>query len=436
MATRSPLAPIVKKFFESDPVTAAHSLEVLDNREAIAVLKTLPSSLASQVFPRLTVEHAIGLLKDVEPEKFKEIVEKIDPQLGASIFVHLAPEIRENFLVHLSEKTKKRIQELLTYPENSAGRIMSGDFVTFHTDLKVKEVVQKIRVLAKNKVPITYFYVTDADHHLVGILNMRDLLLSSNDVTIDTVMRKDIFTVHVFTDRAEIAVELSKRKYMAAPVIDSENRLLGVVKADQLLAHVQAEASEDILKMFGAGGDERTFSSIGFAIQKRLPWLCVNLITAFLAAAVVGLFENIIAKFTILAVFLPVVAGQGGNTGAQSLAVVMRGIVLREIPQQKVWTLITKESLIGTINGVVIGILTGLVVWIWHGNPFFGVIIGLAMIVNMFAAGLSGAAIPLAMKAIGLDPAQSSSIIQTTVTDVVGNASFLGFAVLLQKYMS
>ena len=170
---------------------------------------------------------------------------------------------------------------------------------------------------------------------------------------------------------------------------------------------------------------------MGVSLKKRLPWLHINLATAFLAAAVVALFEGIIAQLTILAVFLPVVAGQGGNAGAQSLAVVMRGIVMREIPKDKFFALVFKEGQIGAINGAVIGAVTALVAWIWNGNPFLGLVIGLGMLVNLILAGLSGASIPLIMKKIGIDPAQSSSIILTTVTDVAGFFSFLGIATLL-----
>ena len=168
-------------------------------------------------------------------------------------------------------------------------------------------------------------------------------------------------------------------------------------------------------------------------MKKRLPWLHINLATAFLAAAVVALFEGIIAKLTILAVFLPVVAGQGGNAGAQSLAVVMRGIVMREIPKDKIFHLVLKEVKIGAINGIVIGAVTALVAWLWYGNPYLGLVIGLGMLVNLIVAGLAGASIPLIMKKIGIDPAQSSSIILTTVTDVLGVLAFLGFAVMFQN---
>jgi magnesium transporter len=187
--------------------------------------------------------------------------------------------------------------------------------------------------------------------------------------------------------------------------------------------------------MFGAGGDEKVFSSISYSLRKRLPWLHVNLATAFMAAAVVALFEGIIAKLTILAVFLPVVAGQGGNAGAQSLAVVMRGIIMREIPKGKILQLIVKEGRLGIINGAIVGFVTALVAWVWYGNPYLGLVIGLGMLFNLFFAGLAGASIPLLMKRMGIDPAQSSSIILTTVTDVMGFVAFLGFAVLFQRFL-
>jgi len=435
MPQRRPLLPLVQKFFEHDPMAAARTLETMEESEAVKVFMSLPPSLAAEAFRFFQVTHAAVLLKEAPPDLFKDIVSRLDPQQGAAILMALPEAVRQELLSHLSEKAKETMRELLEFPENSAGRIMTTDFLAFRSSTKVNDVIRKIRVLARTKAPATYLYVLDADNHLVGVVNMRDLMLASGTSTLETVMRTNIFSVNAFMDREEVAHALSERRYFAAPVVDSENRMLGVVKTDQLISQVQAEATEDIQKMFGAGGGERAFSPVRFSLQKRLPWLHVNLATAFLAASVVGLFEDIIAKITVLAVFLPVVAGQGGNAGAQSLAVVMRGLVMREIPSQKVRSLVMKETLIGILNGVIIGIVTALIAWLWQGNPFLGIVIGLAMIVNLLAAGFSGAAIPITMKAIGLDPAQSSSIILTTVTDVVGFFSFLGFAVVFQNYL-
>jgi magnesium transporter len=282
---------------------------------------------------------------------------------------------------------------------------------------------------------MTYTYVVDAQDRLVGVLSMRDLMLASEEALVEAIMRRDVFAVNGFADSEDVAAQLSARRFLAAPVVDHERRLLGVVKTDQLLEGVREEVAEDVLRMVGAGGDERTFSPIQFSLRKRLPWLHVNLATAFLAAGVVGLFEDVIARVTILAVFMPVVAGQGGNAGAQSLAVVIRGMVMREIPPEKVRPLLIKEAGIGVLNGVIVGAVTGAVTWLWQGNPMLGLVIALAMWVNLVAAGFFGAAIPMAMRACGQDPAQSSSIILTTVTDVVGLGSFLGFALLFERFL-
>jgi magnesium transporter len=214
-------------------------------------------------------------------------------------------------------------------------------------------------------------------------------------------------------------------------VVDVEGRLLGAVRYEALLAAAKAEASADLLTMVGASKDESALSPVVFAVRKRLPWLEINLLTAFLAASVVGLFEETIARYTALAVLLPVVAGQSGNTGAQALAVVMRGLALREIRQRQWARVLTKELVVGLLNGVAVAATTAVVVFLWSRSAGLASIIGISMVLSMAIAGLAGGAVPLALRSLGQDPAQSSSIILTTVTDIVGFLSFLGIATLL-----
>ncbi len=435
MEEQTPLLPLVRKYFERDSHAAARSLEMMTEDEAAQVLKALPAQLVVQALRHLQVSYAAVLLENSDAALFKEIAVALDPQHAATIFMHLPEESRERLLRHIPKKLRSQIKELLAYPEDSMGRLMTTRFLSFHKNVTASEAIEKIRSLAKARFPYSYAYVIDDGDHLVGVLNMHDLMLASPDQSLEALMRKDVFSIHCFVSREDAANELSKRRYFAAPVVDGENRILGIIKAEQLIQGIQDEATEDMQKMFGVGGDERVFSPIWFSMKKRLPWLHVNLATAFLAAAVVALFEDIIAKITVLAIFLPVVAGQGGNAGAQSLAIVMRGLVMREIPNRKIWSLIFKESWLGVINGAVIGTITAVVAWLWDGNPYLGLVIGLGMLVNLFVAGLSGASIPIAMKFVGLDPAQSSSIILTTVTDVVGFLAFLGFAVMFQQFL-
>jgi len=426
---------LVNKFFERDLASSVHVLESLSEEEAATILSQLPVSISVRVIKSLQISYAATLLKTVDDELLIEIVAHLDPQLVTSILMQLPKDARERVSKHVSAKLKDQVRELLDYPEGSIGRIMTTDFIALRMDNRAEEAIDKIRSVAKKRFPASYVYVVDHDNRLFGVLNMRDLMLAGPEQTLDQISRKDLFALHCFTDKTEAANELAKRKFFAAPVVDSENHILGMVKAERLIHGVQEEMTKDIQQMFGAGGDERVTSTIWFSLKKRLPWLHINLVTAFMAAGVVAMFEDIIAKLTVLAVFLPVVAGQGGNAGAQSLAVVMRGIVMREIPKGRIWNLVFKEGKIGAINGVVIGLVTALVAWLWYQNPFLGIVIGLGMVVNLICAGLSGAAIPLIMKNVGIDPAQSSSIILTTVTDIIGFLAFLGFAVIFQKFL-
>ncbi len=431
----TPLLTLLQPYVEHDPAIAAHNLEAMTEEEATEVLEGLPPGLSARIFPYLQVSYAAALLRDAEPALIHSVVRTLDPKRATALFMHLQPEARERFLPHLPDRLKWEIGEQLSYPEDSVGRIMVTRFPSFKRHLKVRDVLRRLRSRSKEELPDSYIYILGEEERLVGVMNMHDLIRASPEAPLGSVMRTEVFALHYFTEQEEAARELAKRRYFAAPVVDNEHRMLGVIKAEQLIPGLQEEATEDLQKMVGAGQDERAFSTLGFSLRKRLPWLHVNLLTAFLAAGVVALFEDLIARITVLAIFLPVVAGQGGNAGAQSLAIVMRGLVMREIPQRKRGYLVFKESLLGTINGVVTGALTALVAWLWSGNAVLGLVVGLGMVVNLFFAGLAGAAIPLVMKALQLDPAQCSSIILTTVTDVIGFFAFLGFALLFQAYL-
>ncbi|MCB4756262.1 MAG: magnesium transporter [Elusimicrobia bacterium] len=430
-----PVVQLLQRYIERDPLAASKYLEAMDESEAVAAMAFLSPALCAEVIPHMRMNYVAEFFKQSSPEVFEVVVKRLRPEQAATLLRALPQDLCKALIDRLPEEMKKEVQDLLIFPENSAGRIMSTLFIAYHEDMIVKEAIQRIRATVSRYGPATYTYVVDHENHLCGVLNMRDLLLAPPDIPIRDVMDRNVFCIDGFMDREEVAEELSKQHFYAAPVVDAERHLLGVVRSDHLLGHVQEEGTEDILKMVGAGKDERTTSPISFAMGKRLPWLHVNLATAFLAASVVALFQDIIAKVTVLAVFLPIVAGQGGNAGAQSLAVVMRGIVMREIRPADRWRLVMKEARLGLLNGTVIGIVTAAVAWLWQGNPTLGLVIGLAMIVNLVAAGFCGAAIPLGMKALGWDPAQSSVIILTTVTDVVGFFAFLGFATVFMKHL-
>jgi magnesium transporter len=428
----SPLEFYVKKFSEYDPVISAHVIETLDVDDSAEVLKSLPAEVSKTIFENLQNEYAALLLGELPDELAGEIIRGMEP-LKVSLIVSVCPmALKNKIALNLTEKQKREIGELLEYPRDSVGYIMSPIFLALREDLRISDAVNKIKAMAgQEHMPLSYVYVVDAESKLAGVLSMRDLLIREPHRQLSEVMIKNVFYLNAFMNAEDAASIVSKQKFFAVPVVDNTNKLVGIVNTSQLLSDMQEEAATDIQTIFGVSSEERPFSSTFFSLKKRLPWLNINLATAFLAGAVVAVFESTIAKLTVLAIFLPIVAGQAGNGGAQSLAVVMRGLVMREISMRDFPKLLWKEMLLGLINGVAIGIVTAVIAYIWKGDPTLGLVVCLAMIINLIIAGLSGAVIPIGLKSFGLDPAQSSMIILTTVTDVVGFFVFLGLATIM-----
>ncbi|MEW6144282.1 MAG: magnesium transporter [Thermodesulfobacteriota bacterium] len=427
----SPLEYYIKKFSEYDPVISAHVIETMDVEESAEVFKSLPPHVSKTIFENLQNEYAAMLLGRLPDDMAGEIIRSMEP-LKVSLIVSVCPmALKDKIANNLTEKQKREIGELLEYPRDSVGYMMSPIFLALRDDLRISDAVAKIKQMAgQENMPLSYVYVVDADFKLAGVLSMRDLLIRDPHMKLSDVMIKNVFYLNAFMDVEDAASIVSKQKFFAVPVVDNNQKLVGIVNTSQLLSDMQEEYSADIQTIFGVHSDERPFSDTVFSLKKRLPWLNINLATAFLAGAVVALFDSTIAKVTVLAVFIPIVASQGGNGGAQSLAVVMRGLVMREISKSDFPKLLWKELKLGLINGVITGLITAVIAYIWLGDATLGYVVGLAMIISLLIAGLSGAVIPIGLKALGLDPAQSSMIILTTVTDILGLAALLGLATI------
>ncbi len=425
---------LIRIFAERHPEEAARALESLESGEAAKVFQRLPLSVMGAVAARLAPAAAASVLSHVDPAVMTSLFNAMPPQHTAMVLQHLEEARREAALTGMPETGARQLRDLLKYPPSAAGALMDPHVTAIPIDLNCQQAITAIRKAPRET--LHYLYVTDRERKLVGVLNLRDLLLSAPKDPVEPLVKKPVQSVGDMTDREDAARRIKELDLLALPVVDAEGRLLGVIKHDQALDVAQEEAFEDMQKMAGAGGDETAFSPVSVVVKRRLPWLYVNLLTAFLASAVVAVFEGTIQQITALAVLLPIVAGQGGNTGAQSLAVVMRGISLREILPGRRFRLIAKELAGGTINGFLIAVGTGLCVWAWDGRWALAAVIAIAMVVNMAVAALSGAAIPLALRLLGRDPAQSASIFLTTVTDVVGFGCFLGLAVLFQPMLA
>jgi magnesium transporter len=422
---------VAREFFRKYPGEAVRQIHQLPLAEIQRVLESLPRETAAVALTRLNPEIAANVLSEGSQDFFTEALATIEPSHGAALLSRIDRGKADALLAGMPKPQADELRGIMQYPRETAGALMDPRILVFRGDETVGEALRRIRSVKDKR--IVNLNIVDEERILVGVASLQQVAVSEPGVRLGSLVERDPISIQALEPKNEVVALLQERKLPSIPVVDFDGRLLGVIRHDALVAAAQADAIEDVQAMFGAGREERALSSPLFAIRKRLPWLEVNLVTAFLAAAVVGMFEDTIAKITALAVFLPVVAGQSGNTGSQALAVTMRGLALREIRTRHWLPIVSKEALVGLVNGLVVAATTGVVAYIWMGSVTLGLVIAAAMVVSMAVAGMAGAAIPVMLKVIGQDPAQSSSIILTTVTDVVGFMSFLGLAQLCAK---
>lgn len=415
------------------PGEAVRALESLPLDEISAVVEREPVARAIVVFDYLLPDQAAEVLQRQGPEAARQILAGLNPERAALLLSRMDQEKQAELLRPLNAWLVKEIQTLMTYPAGTAGSLMDPRATLARREFTVAQTLSAVRAAGRRR--IYDICVVDDLGRLSGTVGLQDLALAESDARLDECLRAAPVTVNAMATREEVVDLMTQNRLSSLPVIDAEERVVGIIRHDKLIAAAQEEASVDIQTMVGASKEERALSDVSFAIRKRLPWLEINLVTAFVAASVVGLFEGIIAKFTALAVLLPIVAGQSGNTGAQALAVTMRGLALREI-RPRHWLQVTfKEVNVAFFNGIAVALTTALGVYIWSRSFGLALVIGVSMVISMVAAGLSGAVIPIILLAVGQDPAQSSSIVLTTVTDVVGFFSFLGLATLLASML-
>jgi len=433
MTTSVQIDEISKAFISQFPEEAAHACESYTPQEVLQVLRDIPGHDAAKVLSAMTPSLASEIFGAMNPDLLQDVITHAPPTLIASLLQRLTGEQRQEILKSLPLTLSADIAPFLEYPEDSVGLLMDVKFFALPEDLTVEEAIQRVRMHAPEQ--LNSIYIIDRQQILVGQLPLRDLFLAPSDKKLDALMKRELPTIHPLENQEQVVEICNEWKVLTIPVTDLDGRLLGIIRNQDIIQVEIEEATIGMQTMVGVSKDERALSPPWFAIRKRLPWLQINLLTAFLAAFVVGLFEDTIAKFTALAVLLPVVAGQSGNTGAQALAVVMRGLALRDIrPSQ--WLRVTlKESYVALANGLAVAATTCTAVFIWSGSWGLTMVIGVSMVISMLMAGFSGAIIPIILRSLKQDPAQSSSIILTTVTDVAGFFSFLGLATIFSRFL-
>ena len=431
----SNLVNLLQKQYPADLAQLFSELGDKDRQSAFTLLSERNSRLAMEALSELGPDVAAAMLAGRSAEEIVRFTQELPSDDVAAIIDHLPEELSSAVLELMQNRPAGAdVGELLEYPERTAGRIMNPKVFALSEDLSVSEAITALQQ-SRDVEMVFYLYVIDGRRHLVGVVSLRRLLLVPPDTPLKRIMTTDLISVRVDVNQEEVARLVASYNLLAIPVVDEENKLVGVITVDDVIDVIKDEATEDVYRLAGLASDDRVFTAPTDSLRKRLPWLIVNLVTAFLAASVVKIFEGTIGVVTSLAVFMPVVAGMGGNAATQTLAVIVRGIALGELTWSNSRKALLKEATVGIGNGLACGIVGAGVVWLMQGNPYLGLILGLAMVINMFVAAVAGTLIPLSLRALKVDPALASSVFITTLTDVFGFLSFLGLGALFIRYL-
>ncbi|PWC88796.1 magnesium transporter [Azospirillum sp. TSH100] len=405
----------------------ADLIEQAEPAERADLIDLLPAELDGEVLSYLNPDLRESLIGRFEPQELADAVADLDTDDAVELIEDLDAETRAQILAKLPDAERALVQENLTYDEDSAGRMMQRELVAVPEFWTVGKTIDFVRA-ATDTLPEDFYdiFIVDPMHRVVGAVPLSRLLRQRRAVRIADLVTGEVDAIPATMEREEVANLFRQYALVSAPVVDAAGRLIGVITVDDVVRIIDEEAEDDLRKLSGSG-DTGVFSGIADIARSRVGWLTVNLATAFLASGVISLFEGTIEQIVALAVLMPIVASMGGNAGTQTLAVVVRALATHELSSANALRVVGKELLVGLINGGIFAVMVGLIALVWYG-PLIGVVIGLAMIINLVVAGLSGALIPLGLEKLGVDPAVSSAVFLTTVTDVVGFLAFLGLA--------
>ena len=416
-------ADIAILFNDLNPTEVCLLFDLLFSVRRVAkTLTELPPDLLPEILEMIEDEKLAKMMVWAEPDEEVTFIESLPKERGERILALMDPERRE------------KVQKLIAYPDGTVGRIMTPEYLALPATISAQKAIDRIRDRGELE-SFFYLYVVDGEERLIGVVPIRNLVITPKDRTLGEMMIADPIHAEATMDQEEAARLVSKYDLLALPIVDHSRRLVGIITVDAVIDIIDEETTEDMYRMAGLEEEDRIFSHPRLSIRKRLPWMSFNLLTAMFAAFVVGLFEGTIEKAVALATFMPVVAGMGGNGGTQTLTVMVRGISLGELAFSTTWRAVRKEVIVGITIGSITGCLVAIIAYLWKGNPILGVVLALAMVINLLIASLVGTLIPLALKQMHLDPALGSGVLVTTFTDVFGFLSFLGLATLFLHYL-
>ena len=419
--------------------------EIIDSMHPIDLaieLNSYEDELILQLYDSISNEKIASVLEQADDDLQVRMILLMDTGRSLSLFSYMSkddivdilgnlPLNRRKEIINLMKAgDRKIIQQLLGYAEDTAGGLMTTEYIALNSQLSISNTLNKIKEIGPKTEVIEVIFVLNERKQLIGTVDLRDILRSGNQEILYHIMDENIISVEPETDQEEVSLLVSKYNLKVLPVVNKKGALLGIITVDDIINVMVEEHTEDMLHLGGVSKEESIASNLAESVKLRLPWLFINLITAFLASSTVGLFEDTIAQVVALAAAMPIVAGMGGNAGSQTLSIMIRSITLGEVQLKGSWRLLIKEVLLGVINGAATGFVTGLILFIKYGNPYLGIIIFISMIGNLVIAGFFGFLIPLILKACKADPALASAIFLTTATDVFGFCIFLGLAQL------
>ncbi|OAI38673.1 hypothetical protein AYO38_02065 [bacterium SCGC AG-212-C10] len=416
------------------PADLIEVVQLLREEEREALLDHLPTDLVGQLFEFVEDDELRDLIRSVGVADLPAVLEEVDDDVAADVIQQLEPEEQEQTLAALDRG--EEVAELLQYSDESAGGIMSRGFIALDEGMTVDDAIGYLRRLRPSSEEAYYLYVVDEDERLLGTVSLRDLMVSSGPTNLSEITQRDVHAVSTGIDQEEAARTLQKYNLQVLPVVNDSGVIEGVMRAEDLMDVLQEEATEDMFRMAGVGDDERIFSSVSTSVRRRVPWMAVNLITAFVAAATVGLFSASLERAAVLALFMPVVAGQGGNAGTQTATIAVRSIAIGDLDVTDIFRACSKEIRVGMINGLVVGSLALTASYIWKQNEALSLVLGAALFLNICTATIAGVLIPLGLKAAKVDPALASNIFVSTITDVMGFLFFLGLASIVISHIT
>jgi magnesium transporter len=405
----------------------ADLIDLLDADERVTLIETLGPRFDFEVFSELDETVRDQLSEALPNELLAEAVKELDTDDAAYLLENLEEADKQEILAQLPTSERAALERNLEYPEETAGRLMQADFVAVAPFWNVGQVIDYMRDTEDLPETFSEIFVVDPGYRVLGAVELSRLLRSKRDIQVDTIMNEERHFVVATEDQEEVARQFRRHDLMSAPVVDENQRLVGVVTVDDVVDVIQEEAEEDMKALAGVG-DETLADSVYWTARSRVPWLIVNLGTAILASFVIQIFDATIEQMVALAVLMPIVASMGGNAGTQTMTVTVRALATNKLGRVNAPRVIGREFLVGIVNGFILSLIMAAVVFIWFGSSKLGGVIAVAMVVNMIAAALAGILIPLVMDHFDLDPAPASGVFVTTVTDVVGFFAFLGLA--------